>query len=153
MTQTFRRFLAVIMLIGFTSSCRPEGPMPRRDEPEPPRQNREELNFEGRNLSDFLFTYYADHYTDTYTVSDGQVQIVAEYEFFSSWGCITYYLAVEKAIRINVANLTAEQVITGKAQVAKQTETWFTERYSKLAIKIRNLKFKEVMRQTENSSE
>ncbi len=141
------------MVIGFTSSCRPEDPMPRRDEPEPPRQNREELNFEGKNLSDFLFTYYADHYTDTYTVSDGQVQIVAEYEFFSSWGCITYYLAVEKAIRINVANLTAEQVIANKAQVAKQTETWFTERYAKLAIKIRNLKFKEVTRQTENSSE
>ena len=153
MTQTFRRFLAVIMLIGFTSSCRPEDPMPRRDEPEPPRQNREELNFEGRNLSDFLFTYYADHYTDTYTVSDGQVQIVAEYEFFSSWGCITYYLAVEKAIRLNVADLTTEQLVADKAQAAKQTEKWFTERYAKLAIKIRNLRFTKGTPVNANSSE
>lgn len=148
MSQAFRRFLAVIMLIGFTSACKPENPEPRQNQ-----QNREDLNFEGKNLSDVLFTYFSDHYTDTYTIADGEVQIVAEYEFFSSWGCITYYIAIEKAIRTNVAALTSEQLIAGKAQVAKQTETWFMNRYSKLAIKIRNLQFKEITRQTENSSE
>lgn len=136
------------MLIGFTSACKPEDPMPRQNQ-----QNREDLNFEGKNLSDVLFTYFSDHYTDTYTIADGEVQIVAEYEFFSSWGCITYYIAIEKAIRTNVASLTSEQLIAGKAQAAKQTEKWFMERYSKLAIKIRNLSFKQITPVNANSSE
>lgn len=145
MTQGFRRFLAVLMVLGFTSSCKPEDPTPT--------QKREDLNFNGKNLSDVLFTYYADHYTDTYTVSNGQVQIEAEYEFFSSWGCITYYIAVEKAVRENVSSLSAEQLIADKKQVAQQTEKWFMNRYSKLALKIRNLKFKQITPVTENSSE
>lgn len=145
MSQGFRRFLAVLMVVGFTSACTPED--------SPRRQNKEDLNFEGKNLSDVLFTYFSDHYTDTYTIADGTVQIEAEYEFFSSWGCITYYLAVEKAIRVNVSALTTERLVANKAQVAKQTEKWFMERYSKLAIKIRNLKFKQITPVTENSSE
>lgn len=44
-----------------------------------------DFNYEGPKLSDILFNYYADHYTDAYVVSAGKVKIRAEDEFYSSW--------------------------------------------------------------------
>lgn len=125
--------LALLALIGLTA-CSPD---------EEPADN---LYFEGPNLSDVLFDYYADHYTDTYTVQDGKVEIRAEYEFYSSWGCLSYYLAVENAVRNTVEDLTIGELTAAPEKIATASETYFDEKYSWLKLKIRNLKFTKITR-------
>ena len=124
--------LALLALISLTS-CAPE---------EEPSDN---LYFEGPNLSDILFNYYADHYTDTYTVQDGKVEIRAEYEFYSSWGCLSYYLAVENAIAKTVENLTIAEILAAPDETASSAEACFFEKYDWLKLKIRSLQFTQVM--------
>lgn len=110
----------------------------------PEEEPTNDLYFEGPNLSDVLFGYYADHYTDTYAVSDGKVEIRAEYEFYSSWGCLSYYLAVENAVSKTVEDKTAAEVLNAPDEVASAAESYFTEKYDWLALKIRHLRFTQV---------
>ena len=107
-------------------------------------QHREDLNFEGPNLSDFLFDYFTDHYTDTYTIADGKVEIRAEYEFFSSWGCISYYLTVEKAISETIKDANFLELTENPQHFADLAEKYFHDRYDWLKMKIRNLQFTQI---------
>ncbi len=120
-------------LLMFLCACTPEEPEPTKD-----------FNFEGPNLSDLLFNYYADHYTDTYVVSDGRVEIRAEYEFYSAWGCLSYYLAVENAVSKTVKDKTVAEVLSAPADAADAAENYFIEKYDWLSLKIRYLRFTQV---------
>lgn len=61
--------LATAVCILLCASCSPGEPIPH--------QSYEDLDFEGPNISDLLFDYFADYYTDTYAIADGKVEIRA----------------------------------------------------------------------------
>lgn len=113
-------------------------------EKEPTRQALKDLIFDGENLGDFLFEYFDDHYTDTYAVSDGKVEIRVDYQFFSSWGCISYYIRIERSIRKTIEHLTVQEVIENSDLLALQTEYYFTSRYAVLRLKLKDFHFTSV---------
>lgn len=125
--------LAAAVCVLLCASCSPGEPIPH--------QSYEDLDFEGPNISDLLFDYFADYYTDTYAIADGKVEIRAEYEFFSSWGCISYYLAIEQSVSESVKDATFQNLTDNPQHFADLTESYFEDRYDWLEMKIRYLKF------------
>lgn len=125
-----------LLLLTMLFSCSPGEPIVK---PKP-----DDLNFDGPNIGEVLFDYFSDYYVDTYVIADGKVEIRAEYEFFSSWGCISYYLAVEKAVSETVKDATLQDLTTNPQHFAELAESYFYERYDWLKMKIRNLQFTQI---------
>ncbi len=124
---------AVFLLMAV--SCKPQEVPPPND-----------FYFDGPNISDVLFGYYADHYTDTYVLADGKAEIRAEYEFFSAWGCLSYYIPLENAVATTVKDYTFAELAAAPDSAAATAESYFTEKYDWLSLRIRLLRFTNIQK-------
>jgi len=94
-----------------------------------------------QSLGDLLFDYYADTYTDTYSLQDGQVEIKAEYEAYSTWSKFLYYLRIEKSIRESLQDLTTAEVLNNPDAAARRAEAYFNQKNARWRYKIRKFRF------------
>ncbi len=91
-----------------------------------------------------LFDYYADAYTDTYTLQDGKVEIRAEYEAYSTWSKFLYYLRIEQSIRLSLQDLTTAEVLNNPDAAARMAEAYFNRKFTPRRYKIRKFRFDHV---------
>lgn len=103
------------------------------------------FEYEGPNLTDILFDYYAYHYTDTYQTIDQSLEIRADFEFYSTWGVLSYILPLEHAISKTVINYESAYVLDHPEETAVEAQQLFIGMYGPWKLKIRKLTFSEIV--------